>query len=346
MNILSRNVNNRILIYILTIFLFACCIVITYGVKESLNRYYVMSIESYNDSQWNLFYSNYKSAIRLGKFGMINSSYKIQQEIKQELDMDQLKDSLTYNRYYEDFDMLLRRTLQTNVFTVNSAMDQNRNSVFVLCNGKIVSDYSHQLRGTPFIDGDFKKDNDIKEYIESDFYNVDLSSHALSMIENQSEGFIVWQKEKPSNPNAKKYSRFNVNTLREIYETEGIDGFDSYTVLIPEYITEYGNIFGEFDTSQTAGRNNKIIIVQKLNLKDYFSIFLPVNISDTNELDDLYTQYDHVKIMTYIFEIILYISILSYVVIVIFSINKIIESSDEQNIKEDKEKEDTKENIK
>lgn len=345
MNKLLRNINNRILIYILTIFLFAGCIVITYGVKESVNRYYTMSIEAYNESQWNLFLSNYRSAVRLGQFGMVNSSYKIQQEIKQELDMDRLKESLTYNRYYEDFDSLLRKSLQKNVFTANTSIDQNRNSVFVLCNGKTITNYSHQLRGTPFIDGEFMKDNDMREYIETEFYNVELSLHALSMIENQSEGVIIWQKDKPSNPNSKKYSTITLGTMREIFETEGIDGFESYTILIPEYITEYGNIFGEYDTSQTAGRNNKIIIIQKLNLRDYFSMFLPTNINDTNEINNLHMQYEHVKIITYVFEIILYISILAYMVFVIFSINQIIDSVNIL-IESDKEKEDTKEDIK
>lgn len=329
MNKLSKNASNRIALYLLTICLFAGCIVIAYGIRVSINRYYTLSIQTSKDAKWNLLYTNLNAALDLSSSSLNEKATDIQRDIKYEqIDMKKLKESLMYNRYYNDFDLVLRKHLQGNIFTNHYGMDPNRNNIFVLSNGNIVSGFSHSnLRGIPFVDGCAMSNNNVRDYV-SEFYNTELSEKAIDMIEEQSEGLIVWQKTPPSDPNMKKYTSMSYATVREIYETYGIDGFESFTFLVPEYITEFGNIFGEYDTSKDAGKNNKIVLVQKINLKDYLEEFASPSFFDWSDINHLRSRYEYMKIMISVFEIILYISILSYVIFVMFSINRILESSE------------------
>lgn len=322
---IPKRFTRRLSLYIMALFLFICCIVITSGFKKSMNIYYNESIDIYNDSTWESLYSNFESAYIIGKNGLLEASKNIQDGITK-LDIDKLRYSLTNDLYYSDFDKLLRDNLQTNVFTKNGSMDQNRNSIIVLCNGNIIASYSHTDKyGVPYKEGEVIGSN-AKEIINSTFYNVELSLKALEKIENQTEELIVWQDREPENPNAKMYTTFNINTLKEIYQTEGITGLSSYEVLIPVYITKYGNIFGEYDTSHDIGKDNKIILIQKLNLTDYFTKFI-VNdeLTSNSNLELLNHNYINTQIMINLFEIILYLCIGSYVAFIISNFNRMID---------------------
>lgn len=318
--------HRKISLYITVLFLFICCIVIVSGFKKSIKIYYEESIDSYNDSRWESLYAEFKSAYFLGQTNLLEASNHIQEGIE-DLDTEILRESLSNDLYYSKFDQLLRKNLQVNIFTRNTQMDQNRNNIIVLCNGNVIANYSHTDKyGLPYKEGQKINDNNIQSIIETNFYNVELSLHALDQINEQSEDLIVWQARENPNPNAKKYLTFNVNTLREIYEAEGINGFSSYDVLIPVYITEYGNIFGDHDVNSNIGKDNKIILIQKLNLTDYFTKYI-VNrdlISD-EKINALIKAYLNVEIMTHLFEIILYLCIGSYVAFIVFSFNRMIE---------------------
>lgn len=310
----------------MALFLFACCIAITSGFKKSINMYYTASIDSYKDSRWNAFYSSFKAAYRLGKTGLSDGSQLILNEIDT-IDIDKLRNSLTNNIYYENFDQLLRKSLQENVFTSGGTMDENRNNIMVICNGKVIANYSHtDLYGIPYANNEVIYNNDMREIIKNNFYNVELSLHALDQIEAQSDDIIIWQSTAPRDKSDNMYTYINTDTLREIFETKGINGFASYEVLIPIYITDYGNIFGEYDTSKDAGKNNKIILIQKLNLTDYFYNFnVNTDIISNDKLNSLEKSYLDMRIMMNIFEIILYICVGAYIVFITLNINAMVD---------------------
>ncbi len=325
-NKFPKHMIRRLSLYIMALFLFACCIAITSGFKKSINMYYTTSINTYKDSRWNTFYSSFKAAYRLGKTGLYDGSELIQNEIHT-IDIDKLRNSLTNNIYNENFDQLLRKTLQENVFTSGGTMDENRNNIMVICNGKIIANYSHtDLYGIPYVNNEVIYNNDMREIIKDNFYNTELSLHALDQIEAQSDDLIVWQSTSPRDPNDKVYTYFNTDTLREIFENKGIDGFASYEVLIPIYITDYGNIFGDYDTSSDVGKNNKIILIQKLNLTDYFYNFNVNNdLVSNNKINELEKSYLDMKIMINIFEILLYIGVGAYIVFITLNINGMVD---------------------
>lgn len=323
----NRHIRQRILIYIISLFLFSGCIVIMNGIKQTTKTYYETSIQNYEWSLWEAFYSNLKNAQEFGRFSITNCTNEIQNDIRSDLDMEKLRFSLENNVYYKDFDLLLRSTFQDNVFTLRSySINRNRNSIFVLCNGKIIANYSYDgLYGIVYKDNQVIKGNDIRDIVSSRFYNKKLSLAAIDSIENHSSDLIVWQEVAPNNFTDKTYTSFDWSTIKEIFDTQGIEGFASYEILIPTYITDYGNIFGEYDNNNGTA-NNKIIIVQKLNIKDYFTVLMPsFDMVSFNRLNEMKNIYSNIQIITNIFEIILYLSIGAYLTFVVFNINRLID---------------------
>lgn len=323
----KRHIRQRILIYIISLFLFSGCIVIMNGIKQTTKTYYETSIQNYEGSLWEAFYSNLKNAQEFGRFAITNCSKEIQKDIYSDLDMNKLKFSLENNVYYPEFDLILRNAFQDNIFTLRSYnINRNRNSIFVLCNGKIVANYSYDgMYGIVYKDDLIIEGNDIKDIITNRFYNKRLSLNALDKIEKHSSDLIVWQESIPNNANDKVYTSFDWSTIKEIFQTKGIDGFASYEILIPTYITDYGNIFGEYDNNNGEA-NNKLIIVQKLNIKDYFTALMPsMDMVSFNRLNEMKNIYSNIQIITNIFEIILYLSIGAYLTFVVFNINRLID---------------------
>lgn len=332
MKSLNKSQIHRITMYLISIGIFVISIFVVSGFKVGLKKCYSTTFKSYQEARWDAIQSNIESGIELGEFGLINSSNKIQQEVKSKLDMDQLKHSLANNESYPEFDLILREALEKNVFTRDSSgMDQSRNSIFVITNGKVIANYSHNK---DFLTANIDKGKTVYDIINETSFNPELCIDALQKIENQYNDVIIWQRNEPQNESIPKYKEMSMTQLKEIFIEHGIDGLDSYEILIPVYITSYGNIFGEHDTPDTIENNNKLILIQRLNIKDYLSKYSPYALIDL-DIESLDENYNSLMTYTHIFECILYISIFCYITIVIGNLNRIIAELD------DDEEEDT-----
>lgn len=318
----------RITIYLISVAMLVISVFVINGFKTSLTNNHDIIHESYQDARWDIIKSNIDAAIQLGEFGLINSSNKIQLDIKDSLDLDKLKTSLSDNDPYPEFDKILRNTLQKNVFTRESVgMDQNINSIFVMVNGRLIANYTHNK---DFISSTTKlgDENSIYEIVEDTAYNKELCKNAIRKIENQqNEDIIIWQRNAPKNSDIPMYTNMTYDSLRCIFNEYGIEGLESYDILIPVYITEYGNIFGDYDTPYNVEGNNKLILVQRLNVYDYLLHYAPYAL---NDLDVSWLEMSHNSLISYIhiFECILYVAIVSYVLIVTVNINRIIDEQD------------------
>jgi len=307
----------------MTLVLFLIAVMLINSVEKSVCNYYDDSIYIYRKGKWDEFSSVFDSAYRMGEIGLHLASNDIQADMPKEVDVDELRYSLENNTYYGEFQSFLQKRLQYNVYTLDSTISKNRNEIFVLCNGKVVANYSHDLilYPAPLREGEVIEGNDILDFVQNS-YNKELSMNALNLIERQSSDLIVWQIREPSNSDSRKYTKITMATMKAIFEEEGIEGFRSYDVLIPTYITEYGNIFGENDF--ITGRMNKLIIVQQLNLADYFETFYPTMFYD-DDYQMLVRTFVHINTMMSTFEIILYLSIIAYVAFVAFNYNQLID---------------------
>lgn len=324
--------------------LFAITICTFIGLRSSVMEYASRAEIIYEDRQLKLFDTILNDAIELGRFGLVNSSNKLQQDIKQNLDLDELKYDLEYNRPNAEFDNILRDSLQTNIFTKNG-MSSNRNSIFVIVNGNIIAHYSHDsVYLSEYLTRLGDTDPlDIYSIVDSQFYNKELSTKAIDRLINQEAGYIVWQSRAPKNGmDIPKYSNITINEIHDIFLKYGYEGLESYEFLITSYITSYGNMFGDYD-STTGTVNNKIILVQKLNIVDYIKEFHP-DVFDNFKDQTLYRNYSQMMTNINIFIILECMAIIGYAIMFInyynhkIIVEEIISEIEDDNEDDDKEK--------
>lgn len=331
----TRNIRISILIVALLII----AAIISYATRQIVVNNYNANIAVYKEARWNAFYSNTKAAINLAESGLKYQSDNISYEINNNLDREKLLKTIRTNEFYPEFDKMLRNNLENNIFTDNDQMDPNRNNIFVLANGHMIANYGYANIYSIKVDEDGEKKfyirNNLSDIIKDKFYNPELSSEALEKVLMQSDDIIVWQS-REGNSEDPKYTHIGLEQLKEIFFKHGVDGFSSYEILIPSYITERGDIFGEYVTGNEPSED-KLIIVQKLNLRDYFSNYNYVDrdILTLDGLKRLEEEYHNTTSYIFIFQILLYTCIGVFIYGVCVSINDIYNDDDEEELEKD-----------
>lgn len=159
------------------------------------------------------------------------------------------------------------------------------------------------------------------QYETNEQYNKELSKETIESLLNEShDSLLVFEKDKSDLTDHTYYNIIDEETLKNIYMSEGIEGFKNYSFLIPVYITDDGDIFGKEDV--LAGHiqnNNKFIIVQEYNLYDYI-VKNNENILNESLNNYTYTQFSHIisymnifgiSIICAIICVVLFLSVLS-----------------------------------
>ena len=301
--------------------LFSITLISLLGVRRLIYEYKVRVQDDHDYRRIQEFNALIRDAIEIGNNGLEAASSCIQKDIKEKLDLKVLKTCMNDNLPYPEFDNILRDNLQYNVFTKHKEMDNNRNNIFVLVNGNIVASYNHvndAFDDVIKLGSTITLDHMINEY----YYNKELSLGASHKLNTQYKDLLVWQSYDPGYE-YKKYSNINLKTLDEIFIRDGLDVLKSYELLIPTYITDYGNIFGDSDIPGSNEKNNKIIIVQKLNIVDWINYKHP-GFFTPDTTDDIDYNYNNLSAVLNIFIIINCMSVLGYGVIFMATHNTII----------------------
>ena len=318
--------------YILVLIVCLASVLTIIGIRKSITEYRNEVYAEYLETKTETFGSIVYGACELGYVDLLRKAEAISSDIEDELDMEKLRSCMDNNLPYPEFDAILRRHLQYNTFTnSNTTISQNRNNIFVIINGKIVATYIHGSdytgTGKPIRLGSGVTP---QELIDSYFYNPVLSNDAINKILRQYKGLIVWQERTPTDSDIPKYDTFGMDELYEVYRKYGVDGFESFDILLPVYITEYGNIFGDHDVpgETSFDDSNKIIIVQKLNLKDYIDF----RFKDLLDTDDtiILSRFAPLTITIDIFIILQCLALLSYAFIFIIYFNHKIAVEEEE----------------
>lgn len=333
MNITKKQKTFKYSTCIMIIILFFVTIFTILGMRAVIYNYNNNITISYRENALTMFDETLDQAIEMGRFGATNSANKIQQDIKLYLNEEQLKTVFNQDLPYPEFDKVLRDSLQKNVYTRYKQINQNRNSMFVILNGKIIASYAHYDSSTQSIKMGYGID--VYEFIEKNFYNPESGYNALDKILKQDNGYIVWQRRNPNNSDIPKVSNIAISDIHDIFLNYGIDALKSFEFLIPVYITEYGDVFGNYDDHTIESMNkDKIIIVQKLNIVDYINFYCP-ELFDISESDkQIAENYEDLMVMLNIFIVIECLSIVSYAVLFIGYYNHTIlidEMSDKLN---------------
>lgn len=300
---------------IMVIILFFCTIFAILGIRAAIHSYNQSIVTEYRNDSIETFDAILDQAIEMGEFGATNSAKKIEQDIDLQMDQEELKTIFDQNLPSTQFDNILRSSLQKNVYTRHDGMDKNRNSIFVILNSKLIASYAHYDSATSSIRMGYGVD--VYDFVSKNFYNTESAYNALNKIMNQESGYIIWQRRNPNNSNIPIVNNITINDIHSIFLDYGLDGLKSFEFLIPTYITEYGDVFGNYDDHNIENKNkDKIIIVQKLNIVDYCNYNYP-NLFESFSTDHLMDNYENLMIMLNIFIILECLSIISYAILFI-----------------------------
>lgn len=258
---------------------------------------------------------------------------KIEKDINSEFaDLDNLKSGLDNDdpEIRERLGEIIRDDID-DVYLGN--IKNNRNSMIVLEGyTKIVEDL--------FVDPESREDTNIDESklntnlitkYRSTTYNKELFDNALRRIRNHTDQLIAIE---PYNyiESTKKHTKIpemSFANLESVYIEEGIEGLRNYQFLVPIYITDTGDIFGQRDiVNGVRQENHKFIVIQTFNIYDQL-IDLNPQIGDDDYLRRMNTKYDAILTSLYIFGLISCIVIV-FVILYFFSIyNMLIEKNNE-----------------
>lgn len=315
-----KNIREKISLYIILLISLFIITIISHQLKYVIIQNELKTTEYTKDILWKSFYSdiimikNYNKAI-------INEKAEYIEDYIYDLDKNKILDFINNNVYYKDFYDLLVYKLQFN--EINDSLNNNRNSVFVMVNDKVIENFSSNPDDIPYINKSNDVSFNIKDIIQSNFYNKELSLHAITKIDSQSDDLIMWQERDPCDENLSKY-KYNITKedIRDIFYNYGIDGFKSFEMLVPTYITKYGDMFGNVVDKKDM---NKLVIVQKINLYDYFTQYKFNNLYTLKTIQDI-SKSDKFSI---ILLNILQISIYAFIFIIL--VNVIIVRVDEND---------------
>lgn len=284
---------------------------------NDLKDFYEFSIDLQKSQEFESIWIMINETQRKAKMHADDAAQKIQEEIFEKCDLDELKTALSNNDYNEEFETIIRSNIEGNYF---SDVHNWRNDMFMIGRNKIIADYNRNVAE----EGPYES---VDEFVNT-FANVPLSKSAYKrLLMQDNTGLIIAEKEKSNDPNHKMYTYLDKEHLKELYFNEGLKGFETYSFLVPSYITPYGDIFGHPDIIQGKKTNNhKLIVVQMFNICD--QIETNYKAFNTDGSDHLYYHYNRVLINLYLLGIFISIAVIGLLIITCYRVNQLIEEYD------------------
>lgn len=239
---------------------------------------------------------------------------KIDDQINNEFNLDQLETALnngdhaTQERLYEIF-----RSNIDGVY-LDDKVKNNRNAIIVLegydtiIEDKLVEPIARENE-------DFSSDpvQHFSSYYDK-CYNKALFKSATAKLRSHSTSQLIaiepfnYLKGDDSS-NHKMISEMTYENLKEVYVNEGLKGLKNYQFLVPIYITDTGDIFGNNDVVGGVPQNtHKFIIIQTFNVYDQLMNIKP-DYGDSTYVSGINERYDSILSMLYLCGIIVCITI-------------------------------------
>lgn len=242
-----------------------------------------------------------------------NAANSIRDDIIHEYgNMYVLKEELDKNTYSEKLVSIFKRNIQ-DVFLNN--IESIDNSLIVADYNGIILDYRYS------ISNDKIKRSWQEE--KQNHYNKKLYDDSITkIIEQQTEGFIVQQRKDDKKETL--YEEFTIDTFKEIYYNEGIKGFKNLTFLVPTYIYDREDLFGDSDiVDGIKTKNHKLIVIQQFNLYDQVS-FLSDSVIKNDHQKETIEKYDDILNTLYILGIVILTAVIGLVFILCILYNYVM----------------------
>lgn len=300
----KKNPIRKMAIFIASILLiFGAAILLYSAVLSSVKNAKQSAMDQAKDTKFDLIWTQLQLSLEESYANAEIVAEHIERDIKTEFDLTELKEALDTNDAdaYQRLSKLVARNIER--VSLNN-IDNHRNSVMVMTgDGIILEDYTIDLSTKIPAGENFNK------YLDTS-YNKELFSNALRKLKIHSEYIIAIENiDYTGNDDHIKVSDVNRNTLKQVFDAEGLAGLQNYEFMTPVYITDTGDIFGTKDIiGGIPQENHKFVIVQTFNLYDQI-IRNDHEYADNNYEDSIIERYDDVLVMLYIFGIILVVAI-------------------------------------
>ena len=241
----------------------------------------------------------------------------IEQDIKNTFNLADLEDGLDKEDpvYEEAVYDIIRSHIQGVHF---GGIENNRNSMIVLEGyDTIVEDFFVDTQSRQ----DDKKDIKTNEHslisYKDTTYNQKMFSTAMRKIRNHTTGIIAVEPYNYLNyEDHLLISDASYANLESVYVKEGFEGLRNYQFLVPIYITDNGDIFGQQDIEHGVRQDtHKFIIIQTFNLYDQLTSMKP-DIGDDDYLSRMDSRYNEILNMLYILGL---ASVVMITIIVVYS---------------------------
>lgn len=303
-------INRKIIISLLTLVIFSSSVIMYNVVIREVNSFYSNDITSQKEQEFEELWVLIKETHAKAQISSKKTADKIQSDIKEKCDMEDVKTCLTSGNIDQALEDIFRTNIQGNYFT---RVHNDSNDIFLSTSTRIIADYSYDSVGSSLL----------KDYAKT-HYNKELGENAIKKLLFQSDEFIVWERNPSPNPDHIKYDYITKDRLKTLYLKEGLAGFMEYEFLVPSYITQYGDIFGAPDIVQgKRAANNKIYVVQQFNIYDIISEYYPDQFTGA-AISRLNVQYDIMIINLYLLAIFLSIAIIGVMIVIYNTINQCI----------------------
>lgn len=300
----KKNPIRKMAIFIASILLiFGAAILLYSAVLSSVKNAKQSAMDQAKDTKFDLIWTQLQLSLEESYANAEIIAEHIERDIKTEFDLTDLKDALDTNDAdaYQRLSKLVAKNIER--ISLND-IDNHRNSVMVMTgDGIILEDYTIDL-STKIPAGD-----NFNKYLDTS-YNKELFLDALRKLKIHSEYIIAIENiDYTGNDDHIKVSDVNRNTLKQVFDAEGLAGLQNYEFMTPVYITDTGDIFGTKDIiGGIPQENHKFVIVQTFNLYDQI-IRNDHEYADNDYEDSIIERYDDVLVMLYIFGIILVVAI-------------------------------------
>lgn len=211
----------------------------------------------------------------------------------------------------------LQRIFKENIQGVTlNGIDNSRNGIMVLNKEGFVEDLNYERVGTISRSWDRELANT---------YNRALLQNAIDKINTHSTEIIAIEYEPSAVKDHIMISELTKDTLEEIYLKEGLEGLRNYQILVPVYITDTGDIFGQDDIlAGIAQKNYKFIIVQEFNLYDQLMTNNYDTASEFDDLDVINANYNNIIDRYYILGIFFIVSVIMIILFFLMMYNNFI----------------------
>lgn len=264
----------------------SACIVIMYSnlIKEVKSVQEATIIEYKNEQFEGLWGVINEKISYSAKNNIMNASEDIEESIR-EMDLGTLKQELDNGVYSDELMSIFEENLQH--LTLNG-ISNGRNNAMIISNDYIILNYSYYAYPNNAADTHSFSD------IITSGYNTELGQNAVDHIYKQDNAVICIELEASDNPDHIMITDSTKESFRQVYLNEGLEGFKNYQFLVPVYITETGDIFGQSDIvhGERQDKTHKFIIIQEFNLYDQIAIY--PEYFDTNVVGEIRVQQDKI----------------------------------------------------